>query len=186
MNALRILVYLVLVTALTLVSDPRVYATVLAATLLAAGRGAPLLAKRVLAAVAIFGGAVSLAWTASSLWRGESPWSWLLLTGLRVGAMTALTLHAASRIDPVRATARWPSLQFAVLLALAQIRMLEHMGRDARLALRSRALRRPGPGTVLRHGGAVGGAVVRRAQHDLEARLRAMDARGFFADADRG
>jgi len=184
-NAILLIVYALAVTALTLVHDPRIYTAVMGLALLAAGRDAPGLVKRALLAVVLFSGVVSLAYAVTMLWRGESPWTWLLRTNLRILAMTTLTLTLTARVDLVSATSRLPTLQFVVILTLAQIRTLHRLWDDCRLALRSRALRRPGPGATLRHGGAAGGALLRRAEHDLEARLRAMEARGFFVNADR-
>ncbi len=180
-----LILYAITVTILSLVHDPLVFAAVLAGTLLIAGRDAPGLARRALLAMALFSGVVSVAYAVSTLWRGDSPWVWLLRTNLRVMAMTTLTLLIASRVDLIRATSRLPALQFLVILTLAQIRSLRCLWEDFRRALQSRTLRRPGPGTALHHGGAAGGALLRRAEHDLEARLQAMDARGFFVDVDR-
>jgi cobalt/nickel transport system permease protein len=186
MTAILLTGYALAVAILSLVHDPRVLAVVLLLTLGVAGREAPGVARRALLAVVLFSGVVSVAYAASQFWRGDSPWAWLLRTNLRVLALTTLTLTVAGRVDLVGATARLPALQFVVILTLAQIRTLRRLWTDFRSALKSRALRRPGPGDALRHGGAAGGALLRRAEHDLEARLRTMEARGFFVDADRG
>jgi len=176
--------YAAFVLAVCLVHDPRVLATALVLVLVAAGRDAGRILRRALLAVAVFTGVVAAAWVLTSLWRGDDPWPWALRTLLRVLALTVATLLLGRRIRVLDLAAGSGTLKTVLVLVLAQTATLRRTPADARLALASRSLVRPGPRLLLRHAGASGAALLRRSRHDLTRTTEAMASRGYFLDAD--
>jgi cobalt/nickel transport system permease protein len=183
-SRLLLLPYLAFVLLVSLVHDPWVLAGALAAVVAVSGRDRRWVLRRSLLAVALLTGVVCVAWIVTGLLRGEDPWPWVLRTLLRVLALTSATLLLGRRIHVLDLAGSSPGLQTFLVLVLAQSASLRRTVDDARLALRSRAIVRPGPRTLLRHAGSTGGALVRRAHHDLTRTTEAMTARGFFLDAD--
>ncbi len=171
---------------LSSIHAPRTLGLALAAVLILSGRDAPVLLKRAACAVLLFSGAVSIVHAAVVLRSGGDPLPWLVSTNLRVLTMTSLTLLVARRVDLVQAAGCSRPLQFVVVLALAQIAVLRRLVRDFALALRSRGVDRPGLQTAVRYGGAVGAALLLKADHDATTVTQAMTSRGFFNDADQG
>jgi cobalt/nickel transport system permease protein len=172
------------VLLVSLLHDPRLLAVALAAVLLLAGRDAGRILRRAAVAVAIFTGVVVGAYVATGLWRGDDPWPWALRTILRVLTLTSATLLLGRRVAPLDLAAGSPTLQTVLVLVLAQMATLRRTLRDARLALWSRSLDRPRPRVLLRHAGACGGSLLRKARHDLTRTTDAMASRGYFLDAD--
>ncbi len=172
------------VLLVSLLHDPRLLAVALLVVLLVAGRDAGWVLRRAALAVAVFTGVVAGAWVLTSLWRGDDPWPWALRTVLRVLALTSATLLLGRRVRLLDLAAGSRALQTVLVLVLAQMTTLRRTLRDARLALQSRSLVRPGPRVLLRHAGASGGSLLRKARHDLTRTTEAMASRGYFLDAD--
>jgi len=183
-DRLKLIGAVVCLGLLSAVHSPLILGAALAAVLLLAGRDAPSLLKRAALAVLLFSGAVSVV-HAAVVWRaGGDPVPWLVSTNLRVLTMTSLTLLTARRTDLVRAAGGSRPLQFVLVLALAQIAALRRLVGDFRAALKSRGVDRPDLRTAVRHGGAVGAALLRKADADTTVVTQAMTSRGFFIDAD--
>lgn len=183
---LWLVLYAALVLTASFVQAPAVLAAILAVGLAAAGRAAPRILRRAALAVLLFSGAVTIAHVWLTLAAGGDPWPWTLRTNLRALALTSASLTLVHRVPPARLAALHDGLRPVVMIALAQIAAVRRLVRDARLALRSRSPRRPGPALLVRHGGATGGALLRKAARDLTLVTRALDSRGAFLDADRG
>lgn len=176
--------YAALVLAASFLHGPGQLALLLAAALAGGGRDTPRLLLRALLATALFSGVVIAAHVVVELGRGGDPGPWALRTALRVLTLTTATLIVVKRVDPVRLLSRRPVLGTVLLIALAQIGAVRRLVRDTRLALLSRSPTRPGARTWIRHGGATGGALVRRAGREMTVVTRAMTSRGAFLDAD--
>ncbi|MBD3222345.1 hypothetical protein GF314_13990 [bacterium] len=179
-----LVLYAAFVVLVSFVHDPRLLAACPVAVLLVAGRDAGRILRRAAAVVAVFTGVVVGAWVVASLWRGDDPWPWVLRTVPRVLALTCATLLLGRRVRPLDLAAGSRTLQTVVVLVQAQTSTLRRTLGDARLALRSRSLVRPGPRVLLRHAGASGGSLLRKARHDLTRTTEAMASRGYFLDAD--
>jgi hypothetical protein len=176
--------YAAFVLTASLVHDPRWLALALGLTLAAAGREAPVILRRAALAVLLFTGVVSAAWVIVSYGRGDDPWPWVIRTTLRVLAITSATFLLGRRVPVLSLAGDSRTLQTVLVLVLAQVSTLRRTVRDARLALRSRSLDRLGPRLLVRHAGATGGSLLRKAQHDLTLTTQAMASRGYFLDAD--
>lgn len=176
--------YAALVLAASFLHRPGQLALLLATVLAAGGRDAPRLLLRAALAAALFSGVVIAAHAILELGRGGEPGPWALRTALRVLTLTTATLIVVERVDPVRLLSRRPALGPVLLITLAQIGAVRRLVRDTRLALLSRSPTRPGAHTWVRHGGATGGALVRRAGREMTVVTRAMTSRGAFLDAD--
>ncbi len=181
---LALALYAAFVLLVSFVHDPRLLAACLVAVLLVAGRDAGRILRRAATVVAVFTGVVVGAWVLVSLWRGDDPWPWVLRTVPRVLALTSATLLLGRRVRLLDLSAGSRTLQTVMVLVQAQTSTLRRTLADARLALRSRSLVRPGPRVLLRHAGASGGSLLRKARHDLTRTTEAMASRGYFLDAD--
>ncbi|HRX50104.1 MAG TPA: hypothetical protein P5571_01885 [Candidatus Krumholzibacteria bacterium] len=176
--------YAGVVLAASFLHRAELLAALLATVLLAAGRRAPKVLKRAALATLLFTGVVVLLHVTLELQRGGDPWSWALRTLLRVLTMTSATMALTLRVDLIRLLAHRPVLGPVLLIAMAQIGAVRRLVRDTRRALLSRSPTAPGPRTYVRHGGATGGALVRRAAREMTVVTRAMTSRGAFLDAD--
>ncbi|MFH1842127.1 MAG: ABC transporter permease [bacterium] len=177
-----LVVYLTTVVALTLVHDPRLLAGVLVVALLLAGRQVGRIAWRAVRAVALFNGLVFVGYAVSAVWRGQSPWSTLLLLNLRVLTMTSLTFLFASRVNLQRAVGFSRSLGYLLTLVTIQVVTARRLFTQFGLALRSRTLGRLRRRDALRHGAAGGAFFLRRSLHEATEITQAMASRGFFHD----
>jgi cobalt/nickel transport system permease protein len=182
---LALIFYAVFVLLVSMVHDPRLLAGALVAVMAFAGRESGWLLRRAGLAVAVFTGVVVGAWVVTALWRGEDPWPWALRTVLRVFALTSATMLLGRRVRLLDLAAGSRTLQTVLVLVISQTTTLRRTIRDARLALRSRSLVRPGPRVLLRHAGSSGGSLLRKARHDLTCTTEAMASRGYFLDADQ-
>lgn len=180
-----LVLYAAFVLAVSFLHRPDGLALALALGVAAAGRAGPSILRRAALAVLLFGGVVSAAHVWLSLAAGGDPWPWVLRTNLRALALTTASLALVRRVPPSRLAALHDGLRPVVMIALAQISAVRKLVRDARLALSSRSFRRPGPALLVRHGGATGGALLRKAARDLTLTTQALDSRGAFLDADR-
>jgi energy-coupling factor transporter transmembrane protein EcfT len=85
-------------------------------------------------------------------------------------------------VNPLRLFAFSRTLLFIVTIAYAQILTLGRVLEDFRLALRSRALRRPGLRDLYRHRAAAGSFLFSRSLENAGEINQAMKSRGFFDD----
>lgn len=176
------LAWLFAVVATTLVHDPLHLAVLVVLAIVLQGSAAPRIALRALAAVAFINAAVSLAFVLSAWMNGE-PWGvYVLRLNLRVFLLASITFWMLSRVDLVRAAAVSRSLQFLVVLVLGQIRTLENMLLDYRLALASRSATRPSLCARMRSAGSQAGAMMEKAERNSDRLNQGMRARGFFDD----
>jgi cobalt/nickel transport system permease protein len=174
--------YLAGVVALTLLHHPGALALAVLVVLPLGGRAAPRLARRTLAAMAVFNGLVSLAYAAVELWQGQAPWTYLLRINLRVFALVYLGFVVLERVDLLRAVSFSRTLSFLFTLAYAQARSFRRLAEDFRLALRSRAV---GPLSLrdrYRFAARLGGHLLDKAVERSTEIAHAMRSRGFFHD----
>lgn len=119
-------------------------------------------------------------------------WGWLrLVSGHAPPAMPFVALSTRTvviafvgfavleRVDLFRALAPWPAATRLLVVTLAQIHAIRLVVTESRLGLRSRMVRRPGTGDVLRGAGGVTGALFTLAARNARDASDAMLSRGF-------
>lgn len=168
------------VVAITFVHEPSVLAALLLIALAAQGASAPKVALRALAAVALVNLTVSIAFVASSLLSGEDWTVFVLRLNLRVFLLALLTFWMIRHVDLARAAARWPALQFLVVLALGQIRTFAALLTDYRMAFVSRSPTRPPLRVRFGSAGRQAAAMMEKAERQAEELNHGMRVRGFF------
>jgi cobalt/nickel transport system permease protein len=174
--------YLAAVVAVTMVHHAGVLAAALALAIALAGRDAPRLARRAAIAVGTFFAAVATGYVAVSLWRGERPWRFLLLVGLRVYLLTFCTLLLGARVNALRALSFSRTLVYVLTLAYSQTLAFRRLLDDFRLAFASRAVRRPGMADRYRHSARATAFFLGKAMKETQEITMAMTSRGFFDD----
>lgn len=177
-------VYAGVVIVLASTHDVRVLAAAAALWVVLARRDGLRIARKAFLATGLFTGTVTIAALGVGLYHSSPDWAWALRTNLRVLTITAITLWTFERVDLARALAPWSAASTLLVVAGAQIRLLQREYDDLRLGLASRTTRRPGAMTVARHAGGAGAHFLGRAMHDAEEIGLAMQARGVWRDRD--
>lgn len=167
--------------ALSALTDWRVLAGASAAALALLARGA----RRHLARVArivlpLSLGASAMGWGFDRLaGRPGAGWEALLALNLRAALLAFLALAVLARVSVLRALAPWPWASRLLVVALAQIHALRLLAVESRLGLRSRLVRRPRTGDVVRGAGAITGALLVLSARNARDVADALRARGF-------
>lgn len=167
--------------ALSATSDLRVLgaAAAAAALLFRAGIAGP--ARRVLRLVLPATALVSLtSWGWLRIVTGQTPPAApFVALSARAGVIAFVSFAVLGRVDLFRALAPWPAATRLLVVTLAQIHAVRQVVTDSRLGLRSRMLRRPGTGDVLRGAGAFTGALFTLSARNARDTSDAMLSRGF-------
>jgi cobalt/nickel transport system permease protein len=181
MPALQLAAYLVALVTASFLTSPMWLGIGLALVLTLAGRRAPRLLGRALAATLAFSGVVSAAYLAQSAWRGQ-PWplDWLVMVNLRVLLMTLLTFVFIARVNLFRALGFSRRLTFLLILATSQSMALRRTLEDFRLGLASRAIRPAGLRARYRAAGHAAAWLLDRALANAHESAQALQSRGFF------
>jgi energy-coupling factor transporter transmembrane protein EcfT len=174
--------YLAWVVLVTSVHDLRFLCAAGAIVLILSGRRVLRVGRRTLLAVAWFSLVITASYVALSLPRGGPSWSYVARVNLRVAVLAASAFLLAASVNPLRLFAFSRTLLFIVTIAYAQILTLGRVLEDFRLALRSRALRRPGLRDLYRHRAAAGSFLFSRSLENAGEINQAMKSRGFFDD----
>lgn len=172
--------YAASLVAVTFIHLPAALAALLALAVAASGRQRWRLLKKTLFAVLAFNLTVSLGYVAIGLWRGQFDPGYLALANLRVLLMVFLGFWFVARVDVLAALAGCPTLQLVATLALGQIRTLERIVADFRLAFESRNIARPPLSARARHAAAQGIALMDKSVASATESTLAMKSRGAF------
>lgn len=168
------------VVAITFIHQPAALAALLVVSLAGAGTLRWRLLKRALLAMLAFNLTVSAGVVAIGLWRGSIDTSYLLLANLRVLLLVYLGFWLTARLDLLAALAPWPTLRLIATLALGQIRSLERIVADFRLAFESRNTDRPRLGARARLAAAQGITLMDKSVASATESALAMKSRGAF------
>ncbi|MDP2196231.1 MAG: hypothetical protein Q8J72_09640 [Rhodocyclaceae bacterium] len=174
--------YLAAIVAATFIHAPAVLAALLAIALAAAGATRWLLLRKTLWAVLAFNLTISAGYALVTLWQGGFSADYLWLANLRVVLMVFLGFWFVARFDLPAVLAGWPTATLVFTLALGQIRSLERIIGDFRLALASRSVAPPRLGDRARHAGAQGIALLDKSMAAATESTLAMRSRGAFDD----
>ena len=177
---LWLLLYAGALIAATFIHDAGVLAGILATAIVAAGRLRWRLVRKTLLAVLAFNLTVSIGYTAISLWQGSFAYGYLILANLRVLLMVFLGFWFVARVDVLAALTAWPTLRLVATLAIGQIRTLERIVDDFRLAFASRNIIRPGLAAKTRLAAAQGIALMDKSVASATESTLAMKSRGAF------
>lgn len=175
-----LLAYAAAVVAITFVHVPAALAALLALAIVAAGPRRWRLLKKSVLAVLAFNLAVSAGYAAIALWRGSFDGGYLLLANLRVLLLVFLGFWFVSRVELLRALAGWPTLALVATLAIGQIRSLERIVADFRLAFESRNIARPRLAARADHAAAQAIALLDKSVASAAESALAMKSRGAF------
>jgi cobalt/nickel transport system permease protein len=175
-----LVLYAAALVGTTFIHLPLALAGLLALALVAAGRQRWQLLKKTLLAVIAFNLTVSVGYVVVSLWRGHLDPTYLLFANLRVMLMVFLGFWFVARVDVLAALAGWPTLSLIATLALGQIRTLERIVADFRLAFESRNIARPHLAARARHAAAQGIALMDKSVASATESTLAMKSRGAF------
>lgn len=173
--------WVVLVFALSAVTDPRALAVGGAAALVVFRRGAPGALRRVAVTVLPFAAGLPLAsWLLAWVLAGSPPAPGPFLTlAARTALIAFVTFSVLARVRLLRALAPVPMLGRLVVLTLAQIHALRLLAAESALGLRSRLPRKPGTLDVVRNAGAVTAALFTLSARNAREVADAMRSRGF-------
>lgn len=181
-DRLLLALYLAAVLAATLVHAPALLGGALLLAIAAAGRGAPRLLGRMLLGVGPFLLLLDLSLLGLPLAGGGSRADYVLRTDLRIFLIASLSLLVAQRVNLFRALAPWRGLSALLVLAAGQIQIGRRLVADARLALASRSLERPGLALLYRHAGAMGRTLFQRSEAASAELAQALRSRGWDHD----
>jgi cobalt/nickel transport system permease protein len=174
--------YLATLVAATFIHSPAALAALLALALSAAGAARWRLLRRTLWAVLAFNLTISAGYALVALWQGGFSAGYLLLVNLRVVLMVFLGFWFVSRFDLPTLLSGWPTATLVFTLALGQIRSLERVVADFRLAFASRSAVPPRLADRARHAGAQGIALLDKSMAAATESTLAMRSRGAFDD----
>lgn len=181
-DRLLLALYLAAVIAATFVHAPALLGGALLLALAAAGRGAARLLGRLLLTVGPFLLVLDLSLLVLPIAGGGSRADTLLRANLRVLLIASLSLLLARRVNLFRALAPWRGLSALLVLAAGQIQVGRRVLADARLALASRSLERPGLALLYRHAGATGRTLFQRSEAASAELAQALRSRGWDHD----
>ncbi len=125
---------------------------------------------------------ISAGYVLVTLWRGGFSADYLWLANLRVVLMVFLGFWFVSCFDLPAVLAGWPTATLVFTLALGQIRSLERIVGDFRLAFASRSVARPRLADRARHAGSQGIALLDKSMAAATESTLAMRSRGAFDD----
>jgi cobalt/nickel transport system permease protein len=172
--------YAAAVVAITFIHQPAALAALLAIALACTGGIRWRLLKKALLAVLAFNLTVSAGVVVIGLWRGRVDTGYLLLANLRVLLLVYLGFWLTARLDLLAALSPWPTLRLIATLALGQIRSLERIIADFRLAFESRNVHRPRLSARARHAAAQGITLLDKSVASATESALAMKSRGAF------
>jgi cobalt/nickel transport system permease protein len=175
-----LLAYLAAVVAVTFIHAPAALAGLLALAVASAGTPCWQILRKALLAVLAFNLTVSAGYALIALWRGDFNADYLLLANLRVLLLVFLGFWFVRRVDVLAALSGWPTLTLIATLALSQIRTLERIVADFRLAFESRNIARPGIDARTRHAAAQGIALMDKSVASATESALAMRSRAAF------
>lgn len=173
--------WLAAVFALSAVTDLRVLGVAAAAALLVFRRGLARNLRRVVRSVVpITLGLSGLSW--ALLWaverRPPAPGPFAALA-LRTAVIAFLGFATLERAHLLRALAPFPTLTRLLVITLAQIHALRLLATDSRLGLRSRLVRKPGAGDLVRSAGAITATMLTLSTRNARDVADALRSRGF-------
>jgi len=174
--------YLAALVAATFIHVPALLAALLLLALAAAGTTRWRLLRRTLWAVLAFNLTVSAGYALMTLWQGSFSADYLILVNLRVVLMVFLGFWFVARVDVLAALAGWPTATLVITLALGQIRSLERVIADFRLAFTSRNVAQPRLRDRASHAGAQGIALLDKSMAAATESALAMRSRAAFDD----
>lgn len=172
--------YLAAVVAITFIHAPTALAALLTLALAGAGRWRWRLLRKTLLAVLAFNLTISAGYVLITLWRGGFNADYLLLANLRVVLLVFLGFWFAHRVDVLAALSGWPTLTLIATLALGQIRTLERIVADFRLAFESRNVARPRLSARANHAAAQGITLMDKSIASATESALAMRSRAAF------
>jgi cobalt/nickel transport system permease protein len=172
--------YLAAVVAVTFIHAPVALAGLLAIAMAGAGARRWQILKKTLLAVLAFNLTVSAGYALVTLWRGGFSGDYLLLANLRVLLLVFLGFWFVHRVDLLAALSGWPTLTLIATLALGQIRTLERIAADFRLAFESRNIARPRLAARIRHAAAQGITLTDKSVASATESALAMRSRAAF------
>ena len=181
-DRLLLAAYLGAVLVATLRHELWLLAAMLLAALLLAGADAWRIARKVLLAILVFNGVVTLTYVLVSLWQETFSAHFVALLNLRVFLLTFLTLLLARRINAYRAFSFSTTLSYLLALAASQTVTLRRLAGEFRLALASRTLTRLRRRDAYRHAGTLGARLLHKSVAGAVESAQAMRSRGFFRD----
>lgn len=176
----KLIAYAAAVVTSTLVHDPAWLAAFLIAALAAAGHGRWRLLRRALMSLLAFNLTVSLGYAGLALWRGDFRGDYLIVSNLRVLLLVFLGFWCVARVNLLSALRPFPALSLIATLAIGQIRTLERMLADFRLAFASRNPAPPRSIDRVRHAAAQGQALFDKSMAQSTEVMMAMRSRGAF------
>jgi cobalt/nickel transport system permease protein len=165
---------------LSAVTDWRVLAAALAVAAAAFRRGAGAHLGRVLRLALPLSAGASLAGLAFDRLAGRAGpgLAALAALNLRTVLLAFLALAVLARVDVLAALARWPWATRLLAVTLAQVHALRLLATESRLGLKSRLLRRPRTGEVIRGAGAISGTLLVLSTRNSREVADALRARG--------
>ncbi|WP_284155445.1 ABC transporter permease [Sulfuricystis multivorans] len=176
----KLLLYLAVLPAPTLIHQPALLAAGFAFALLLAGKTRWRILSRSLIAILAFDLSVSLGVVLVGLWQGRIDVDWLLLANLRVLLMAYLGFWFIARCELLAALEGLPTARRLVTLTIGQIRTFERVLGDFRLAFDSRNIARPRLLDRRHHAGAQAIALLDKAMAQSTEVAQALRSRGAF------
>jgi len=177
-----LVLYLVSVVAITFIHTPVVLAVLLGAAMFGAGRHVWGILRQTLLATIAFNLTVSLGYVAISLWQANFRGEYLLLVNIRVLLLVFMGFWLVKSVDLLDALSRFPLLRLIATLAISQIKTLERIVRDFRMAFQSRNLRQPKVLDRTRHAAAQANTLLDKSMASANQAALAMRSRGAFDD----
>lgn len=177
-----LLVYVLLVIALTSWHAPLFHVEVLLLALLLSGEQRSQLLRKSFFALLLFNGSVSLSYALLAWWQDTPAVEYLLRLNLRVFTLTYLSFLLAARVNLFKALSFSKDLSYLLMLAYAQIGQFRQLLEEFRLAWRSRRLRPLSWRQKQRQAGAFGLCLLDKSLQRSEEMHQAMRSRGFFND----
>ncbi len=172
--------YLAAVVAVTFIHAPAVLAGLLVLAVAGAGKYRGRALKKTLLSVLAFNLTVSAGYALITLWRGGFNADYLLLTNVRVVLLVFLGFWFVRRVNILAALSGWPTVTLIATLALGQIRTLERIVADFRLAFESRNIARPHLAARAHHAAAQGITLMDKSVASATESALAMRSRAAF------
>lgn len=174
--------YLGTVVGITFVHQPPVLAGLLAGAIVLSGRRSWQLLRRTLLAVLAFNLTVSLGYAAVAAWQGDFRPDYLLLLNLRVLLLVYLGFWFVAAVDLLAVLSGWPLLRLIATLSIGQIKTLERILRDFRLAFESRNPAPPRLRHRMAHAASQAQTLLDKSVASAGEAALAMRSRGAFDD----
>lgn len=174
--------YALAVVAITLIHVPWMLATILATSLLLAGRNRWRLLGQATRAILAFNLTVSLGYALIASLRGQFSADYLLLVNLRVLLLVFLGFWFIDRVSLIRALAFSPGLAYTATLAMGQIQTFRRVLVEYGQALTSRSPTAPGLPERARMAASQGRDLLDKSTVAAQNAALAMRSRGCFDD----